>query len=335
MVRNLSCFIIILCCCCGVIHSQNSVVFKAAFWNVENLFDTINNPKVMDDDFTPEGYKQWSKSRLNRKVDKLAKVIVAMGEWDNVALLGLCEVENDTVIRKLIYHTPLKHLDYRYIHRESNDVRGIDVALVYQSSVFSPISSKLIDLGDNMRGILYVKGVIGDDTLHVFVNHWSSRRGGLYKTEGNRVRSAEILKFKTDSLQRVDVGSNILIMGDFNDDPDDKSLCVMLDAQPYTNNSTSSLVNLTYKYLYKDLGTIKFRGKWNVFDNIIVSKSLINGVSKLKVCPESCSVFYIEDMIKNGKNGFRPNPTYLGPYYNSGVSDHLPVIVDFIYNAKY
>lgn len=307
------------------------MAFKAAFWNVENLFDTINNPKVLDDDFTPEGYKQWSKSRLNRKVDKIAKVIVAMGEWDNVALLGLCEVENDTVIRKLIYHTPLKHLDYKYIHRESKDVRGIDVALVYQSSLFSPITSNLIDVGDKTRAILYVKGVVGNDTLHVFVNHWSSRRGGLYKTEGNRIKAAEMLKHKIDSLQMVDSGSNILIMGDFNDDPDDKSLYVVLDAQPYSNDSKSSLVNLTYKYLYKDFGTLKFKGKWNVFDNIIVSNSLINGGSKLKVRPESCRVFYIDDMIKYGKSGFRPNSTYLGPYYNSGISDHLPVIVDFLY----
>lgn len=311
-------------------YCQQHHVFKAAFWNLENLFDTINNPLVIDDDFTPSGYKQWTKSRLNQKVDKLSRAIIAMGEWEHVALLGICEVENDTVLRKLIYHSPLKSEGYQYIHHESNDIRGIDVAVIYQKDIFTPFHSELLDVDISTRGILYISGLIGSDTLHVFINHWPSRRGGFYGSESRRIKAAETLRRKVDSLQ-INKEVKILIMGDFNDDPDDKSLANILNAKPYYENTISNLLNLTYGYLYKDIGTLKFQGKWNIFDNIIVSRELITGTGKLKVIPHSCRVFYIEQMVKYGKTGLRPNPTYLGPYYNGGFSDHLPVVVDFHY----
>ncbi len=201
--------------------------FRVAFYNTENLFDIYNDSLTNDDEFTPEGFRHWDNYRFFNKLNNLYKVIVGIGEWNPPMIVGLCEVENEFVLKKLIYNTPLKNFDYNFIHFESPDHRGIDVAMLYRKSEFHPVTYQPFriyfpdDTASSTRDILYVKGTIGDsDTLHVFVNHWPSRYGGYLVSKPKRAWVAEVLKSKTDSILGQNPSANILIMGDFNDSPE-------------------------------------------------------------------------------------------------------------------
>lgn len=309
------------------------------FYNLENLFDTENDPSTNDDEFTPGGSRRWTNKKLYAKLNNTYKVIMAAGGWEPPSIVGMCEVENLFVLQKLIYETPLKKFDYDIIHYDSPDNRGIDVALIYRKTNFTPLHSEPVritfpdDPDSKTRDILYVKGLIGDiEMVHIFINHWPSRYGGYMETKPKRNRAAEILKKKTDSLFAIHPAVSIVIMGDFNDGPEDQSIADILHARkPVADTQTEALTNLMlvertgWKY-----GTLKFRELWDTFDQVIVSGGLLGGASNLSIDPEKEVIFHADFLLQPddrymGKQLFR---TYSGFKYLGGFSDHLPVYVD-------
>jgi exonuclease III len=310
---------------------------RVMFYNTENLYDPEDDSLIADEEFTPAGSRAWSNTRLYKKLNNIAKVFIAAGEWDMPAIIGLCEIENRNVINKLIHYTPLKKTDYRIAHYESPDPRGIDVALLYRADKFKMVSKRAIPIrfpGDSTsrtRDILYVKGILmGCDTLHIFVNHWPSKYGGTGASLPKRIAVARILRQYTDSLKTAGV-QNILLMGDFNDTPEDASVMEVLGACRDTANCTSGLVNLMWPLVANPVvGTHKYAGHWSIIDQIIVSKPLFEGRSKLKII--KAQVFRAEFLLQPdaAHSGMMPFRTFSGFKYEGGFSDHLPIIADIL-----
>ncbi|MCL1932806.1 MAG: endonuclease [Candidatus Azobacteroides sp.] len=315
--------------------------FRVMFYNTENLFDTIDNPKKNDNDFLPEGAMHWTIGRYQNKLNNIAKVITSAGEWKTPALVGLCEVENDKVIKDLTQNSPLRKMNYRYVITNSPDVRGINVALLYQREKFKYLEHKsyMIRFPHNTRkytrNILHVTGQVSDrDTLDVFVCHFPSRRGGEKESEPDRLYVASIIKAKSDSLMQIRKNACIVIMGDFNDEPSDASISKILNAQPISNNiNRQDLYNLFSSFeKRKNTGSYKYQRQWNMLDQIIVSGNLITGGQSIRALPHTATIFYrdfmtIEDKTYGGK---RPKKTYQGRKHEGGYSDHFPVLVDFV-----
>jgi len=306
------------------------------FYNVENLFDTIDNPSKDDNEFLPHGSRHWNNFKFYRKINRIAQVVVAAGEGDYPSVIGLCEIENQDVLESLLFHTPLNKLDYQIIHKESPDNRGIDVAFLYRKGKFKPTSFDAIPVinpKDNKfrtRDILYVKGMIGKDTVHFFVNHWPSKYGGVGATKPLRALAASTLKHKTDSLLIYNQKSNIIIMGDFNDTPSDVSIKEVLGVKtPAGNIASNSLYNLALPLAQKGKGTNKYQGKWSLIDQIIVSGNLLKG-GKLETTSDSFQIFSPDFLLESDEAnlGKKLNRTYEGFKYHGGFSDHLPVFID-------
>ena len=317
--------------------------FRVMFYNTENFFDTFDEPKKNDNEFLPEGAMQWTIGRYQNKLNNIAKVISSAGEWDTPALVGLCEVENDKVMKDLTLYSPLRKVNYRYIITNSPDPRGINVALLYQREKFKYLEHKsyTIRFPHNTRkytrDILHVTGQVSSkDTLDVFVCHFPSRRGGEKETELDRLYVASVLKAKSDSLMQIRKNANILIMGDFNDEPSSQSISQALHAQPVSKDiAGSSLYNLFFAFeKRKNTGSYKFKDQWNMLDQIIVSGNLITGNQSIRVLPHTATIFYRDFMLTEDKTngGKRPKKTYNGRKHEGGYSDHLPVTVDFAVN---
>lgn len=314
--------------------------YRVMFYNVENLFDTEDDPEKRDEEFLPEGDRYWSSYRYNNKLSNIYKVIVGVGEWDLPQLVGLCELENRGVLEDLLSNTPLYKTDYKIVHFESPDRRGIDVGLLYRSEYFTPYLEKAIPVewpasveAGPTRDILYVAGVTNtDDTLHVFVNHWPSRWGGQMETEGKRITVAKLVKKETDSIFRTNPKANIIIMGDLNDHPTDRSVLEILKAQTeFDNLKPKKLYNLSYYLEHeKNLGTHKYNGQWGILDQIIVSYGLMDTTSSVYTTLEDAHIYNADFLLEPDEKytGKRVNRTYIGFKYHGGFSDHLPTYVD-------
>lgn len=306
------------------------------FYNVENLYDPYDDSTTLDDEFTREGSKKYTWSKFRIKLNHLAKTIITAGGWDTVAFIGMCEIENRYVLNKLIYETPLSRFGYRIIHRNSPDLRGVDVAALYHPKKMTLLSFQYHtirfpeDTSIRTREILYVKALLfGRDTLHLFVNHWPSRRGGQEASGGRRSFVAGVLRHLTDSVRAVDPLANILITGDFNDDPQDKSLSVHLGAAT-SRSDTSFLFNLTaLKKLPWTEGTIRYRGRWSSFDQFIVSAPMLDGRSGLITSASAVTICHFPFLVQDDPVWFgeKLNRTYSGPRFLGGFSDHLPVLI--------
>jgi len=302
------------------------------FYNVENLFDTLDSPGISDEEFTPTSEKGWNSTRYADKLKKLAKAITTP-ENKRPVLLGLCEVENAHVVRDLILTTPLNASKYRIAHFDSPDGRGIDVALAYDLERFYVLHQEAVPVvfmdptERPTRDILYVKGVLQDSLeLHVFINHWPSRSGGEEASRLKRERAAMTLRHKTDSILNIQPNANILIMGDLNDHPYNESVENVLGAKHPVKSPESSLLNLQYPANDKGEGTYNYRGEWGILDHIIVSNNLYSGNNKLKVKPQVSHIVYEEFLLYKNKEGeASPSRTYGGKNYYGGYSDHLPV----------
>ena len=323
--------LVLFCSSCVLNDRISNRNLTIAFYNVENLFDLKNNPDKYDDEFTPEGDKKWDEVRFSKKINDLARVLSSISKDDLPEIIGLCEVENRDVITDLINSKDLVKGDYKIVHHESPDFRGIDCALIYRKKEFKvlkhfPIEVKFEDdLNYKTRDILYVKGKTKNrEEFHVFVNHWPSRIGGLAKTEPKRVYVASLLKSKIDSILNVDSKANIVIMGDMNDEPDNTSLDEVLNAKTPEDNK-AEMLNLMYPDDKMNLGSYNYRGNWNMLDNIIISKSLTDDKG-FKCLDKKGFVFHEEWMeYKNREGKTSPNRTYGGPNYYGGISDHFPV----------
>jgi predicted extracellular nuclease len=312
---------------------------RIMFYNVENLFDVFDDTLKNDEAFTPEGVRYWTKSRYYKKLNNITKVIAAIGQWELPECIGLCEIENRTVLEDLIKFTALSKFPYRIIHKESPDNRGIDVAFLYRKDRFNPLKYEAIkiqfpfDENRPTRDILYVKGeTLNKDTIHFFVNHWPSRWGGQLETERKRIFAASILREKVDSLFSVHMNPNIIVMGDLNDYFDNISLLKTLDAQiDFDQIMNEELYNLAY-YLQevKGKGTHKHRGEWGVLDQIIVSGALLNSTNSIYSAIDDAHVFDAPFLLEDDTHfiGMKPFRTYIGFTFHDGFSDHLPVYLD-------
>ncbi len=312
---------------------------RLIFYNTENLFDTTDDTLYDDEDYLPEGDLHWTYQRYKAKLDKISKVIVAAGQWTPPDIIGLCEIENFHVLYDLTHNTPLSKFNYRFVHKNSPDVRGIDVALLYNPATIRLLKSNFISVRffnkeqKTTRDILYCMcSVQNTDTLHVFVNHWPSRSGGQYETEPLRLYAAKLLRLSVDSLFSLMRNPKIVIMGDFNDEPGNKSLALALGASAPTESPLSqTLYNLAYRYKMNNvIGTHKYQGQWNILDQIIVSGEILDARKGLKTSLNCFSIFNESFLLEPDKSfeGMQPFRTYKGPIYHGGFSDHLPVILN-------
>lgn len=312
------------------------------FYNVENLFDTFDDSLKNDDEFLPYGEKHWNTKKFDNKLADIYKVFMGVGEWEPPALVGLCEIENLFVLEALINNTPLKKFGYRIIHKESPDRRGIDVALIYRKKYFSPDYYEAFNIpltsGGKTRDILYIRGEIYNSTVHIFINHWPSRYGGQIISQPNRILAAARLKHLTDSLFNIYEDPNIIITGDFNDEPENESLLTVLNGNIDLNEiHKEKLYNLSHQFMQNiSIGTYKYQGRWQVFDQFIVSGALISLNKGLYTSISGSQIFKIDILLEEDKSntGKRPFRTYLGPVYHGGISDHLPVYLDLFMSDK-
>lgn len=331
--------------------------FRVMSYNVENLFDTQDDPDKEDNEYLPEGNRRWTNGRYYQKLQQIAKVICAAGEWDTPALVGLCEVENDSVLIHLLNRTPLKQQHYRYCITHGEDIRGINTALLYQRDKFGYLGQTEYPIlftrkqHKQTRNILHVWGnLITGNILDVFVCHFPSRYGGEKESEQGRFDAASTLRRICDSLYRIRPTAQILIMGDFNDTPEDISIRQILAADlfpkrmhPFSEKDASSLEKgptptLRLYNLYADRhslnnpGSHKYQGEWSQLDHIIVSGSLITTNASMRLLPESVRIFNSPFLLTPDKTwrGVRPKRTYHGFRYEGGYSDHLPLVADFL-----
>jgi predicted extracellular nuclease len=320
--KSISILLLIPCYFISIITNAQVV----AFYNCENFYDTTHQLSVKDEEFLPNSGKGYSASRYAQKTHQLSKVIFGLGQLgkkEGVALLGVAEIENQFVLEKVIQSNAIKKYHYKYIHFNSSDPRGIDVALIYQPSFFTPYQYKTFTLKDAShfqnyatRDILLVKGLLQNQWVHVLVNHWPSRRGGSAEARKNRVWAATTCKRIMDSINLVDKNAQWIVMGDFNDNPTNKSI------------RTLGLDN-PFKPLYKQgLGSLAFRDSWNLFDQILLSsnwKSTNSSLTNYK------SVIYkTSDMVETiGKYAGYPKRTWNGDVFRGGYSDHFPVALIF------
>lgn len=301
--------------------------YTIGFYNLENLFDTENDPNTLDDDFTESSEKNWTLERYFKKIKKLGKVISKLG-FNEIqqppVIIGVAEVENSEVLYDLTTSKHLKNKGYDYIQYDSPDERGIDTALLFRKDIFTVLSSEAIPLyikgqfgeRDYTRDILYVKGSLDTQTVHVLVNHWPSRRTGGTETEYKRIAAAEKNREIIAGILSEEPDAKIIIMGDFNDDPSSKSISKLIAYDFY--NPMELL--LTY-----DEGSLNFRGRWNLFDQIIISNNFLK--------PHNNCLQYVKSKVYNpielqeytGKYKGNPFRTYIGDKYLGGYSDHFPV----------
>lgn len=301
------------------------------FYNVENLLDIKDDPQKNDDEYTPSGTNSWSNLRYKKKLDDIARVIYSVNSSDLPEIVGLCEVENENVLKDLISVRRIAPGNYRYIHYDSPDPRGIDCALLYRPEEFkvsghSAIPVRLKDDPDyKTRNILYVTGLAGNnEELHIFVNHWPSRNGGVRATEPRRLQVAKVLIDRVKEVREKFPEGHIVIMGDMNDEPGDRSVSGVIKTIDGIAGE-GEMVNLMEPEYRAGRGSYNYRGDWSMLDNLIVSSGLLNG-SGLDCKERQGYVFSRDWMEYAGKDGIKvPDRTYGGRNYYGGISDHFPV----------
>lgn len=299
-----------------------------AFYNLENLFDIKDDQLTNDNDFLPTSIKKWTYKRYENKLRKLGYTISNIGrdETDkHPTIVGLAEVENDTVLKNLAESHHLHEFNYGFVHYDSLDERGIDVALLYDKTYFTVIHSetfsiRLVDEAgspDYTRDILLVTGLLEDEEIHIIVNHWSSRREGESETENKRLVASNKVIEIIDGLKAKNQLSKIIVMGDFNDDPTNNSVMNLVKSQDLYNPMESLL---SYKR-----GSTSHHFKWNLFDQIMVTKNFFDSDANTFRF-EQANIFDT-DFLKlfNGKYKGKPFRTYVGKKYKGGYSDHFPV----------
>jgi predicted extracellular nuclease len=299
-----------------------------AFYNIENLFDVRDSKFTHDGDFLPHAIKRWTPKRYNNKLRKVGLAISSIGKQDtgkHPAIIGLAEVENARVLEDLLASKHLKDLHYDYVHFDSLDERGIDVAMLYDTTVFKPLHTETFSIRltdkdgtpDYTRDILLVGGILDGEHVHFIVNHWSSRREGQKETEFKRLAASEKISEIMATLHQKDAHAKIMVLGDFNDTPQNESLKRLVNDH--------SLFNPFETLRSYTRGTVKHRRQWYVFDQILISTNFF------KSSKENFEFFkadiFDEDFLKqfNGPYKGAPFRTYAGKKYKGGYSDHFPV----------
>lgn len=308
-----------------------------AFYNIENLFDTINTPGIRDGEFTPDGAKKWNSERYWEKIENLAVVLSKIGTregFEYPAVIGLCEMENINVLEDLISNENIKDANYKIVHYDSPDLRGIDVALLYRPDLFQLVSSRSVPLMLTMedgtrlytRDQLVVTGNLDGEKIHFIVNHWPSRYGGEEVSRNNRNEAAKVTRAIIDSIAEVEPNAKVIMMGDLNDDPINESVVMYLNAVGDINKlKIGELFNASEMLFKQGKGTLKYRGKWNMFDQMILTPTLINDSTG----GYKFHSFHIFDdaLVIEQEGRYRGTPlrSYVGRKYLGGYSDHLAV----------
>lgn len=291
---------------------------------------------VNDDEFTPGGDKQYNGKIYTDKLTRLATVLSRMGHGyspDGAAILGVAEIENDTVLNDLVQHPLLRHYHYQYIHYDSKDSRGVDVGLLYQPGYFKPLESEPLFVplpgrskdAAYTRDILYVYGLLDNEPIHIYVNHWPSRRGGEARSAPAREAAATVCRNHFMAIRKEDPGAKLIIMGDFNDDPDNHSIVRILKAKGDTTRlNPDEIYNPWFSLHRKGIGTLANRDSWGLFDQILFSPAWL--------AREQAGFFFHRQHIYNepymmeagGRFKGYPLRTWEGNQYKGGYSDHFP-----------
>jgi hypothetical protein len=312
------------------------------FYNCENFYDTVNNPLVDDEEFLPNSERHYNSHIYLDKVDRLTSVISQLGtdvNPDGLALLGVAEIENDTVMNALTHHKSLINRNLKIVHYDSPDKRGIDVGLIYNPKYFrvlysAPLFVKLPGGSKESfltRDILYVKGILDGDTIHVMVGHWPSRSGGEERSIPARAAAAGVCKRIVDSLMAINLNTKVVIMGDLNDDPISPSMTKTLGAKgSIANLKDGGLYNPWLDFYKKGIGTIAYQDSWGLFDQIVLSKAWLDKTQKGYFF-QKATIFNREFLVQQtGKYKGYPKRTWDGTTYNYGYSDHFPVFVTLL-----
>ncbi len=300
---------LICCLCCISLHAQMRIMS----YNVENLFDAVHDTLKSDTDFTPDGKYHWTWSRYRQKLEHLSRVVVSVGEWNPPVVVGLCEVENENCLNDLVKKSPLRNLNYSYIHKESPDERGIDCALLYDNNRFHLLNKAFLSVpmptGERpTRDIVYAEGVIGkQDTLHVMMCHLPSQLGGIAATAHKRAIAYIVLQQAVDSILDLHPAAQIVIMGDMNAKPQD---------------NLQRMHNLMITMEGGDSGTHKWKGEWSCLDQFYVSDNLYQRVK--------AHIYDAPWLLREDEHfgGTEPLRCYYGLRWQNGYSDHLPVYLD-------
>lgn len=305
--------------------------YTIAFYNIENLFDIHNDPFTNDDDFLPTSDKRWTQKKYDRKIYKIGSVISQIGTDENTTppvIVGLAEVENKRVLKDLLASKDLQSINYDYVHYNSLDERGIDVALIYNKDVFTVNSSETFNIFitdedgeiDFTRDVLLVSGMLGGEEIHIIVNHWPSRREGEEASSYKRVLAAQKNIEVVNRLKQENPNSKIIIMGDFNDNPDDDSVEELV--------AGANLYNPMQNLRSIDKGSLNHDFNWNVFDQIMVSINFLETKpNTLKF--SDANIFDSKFLTQyNGKYKGQPYRTFVGKKYKGGFSDHFPVFIE-------
>ncbi|RJP59570.1 MAG: hypothetical protein C4543_06430 [Ignavibacteriales bacterium] len=311
-----------------MLPAQNIDTIYIASWNIENLFDNVNDLDKEDEEFLSTGSKEWTDERIHQKMSNLSDVINFMNEGKGPDIIGFMEVEHKYLLEKMAI-TFLYNRKYMVVGFDSPDARGIDSYLMYDSDIFDLVGYYKIPVNFfnedyYTRDILHVSLYYNDDILDVFVNHWPSRRGGEESSQPRRVNAASTLKRYVDSLQTIREFSNFLIVGDFNDEPNNYSLDEILSAKKMTD-TTASLINLAWDDFENGRGTHLYNRDFNMLDQIIISRGLLDekGLEYLKDSFEIISDDFFT--YTDGPNVNSIMPSFHSGKYLNGYSDHLPV----------
>ena len=321
--NKIAALVFFLCCVSWTAFSQteeNQKPFSILFYNVENLFDTIENHSTNDGEYTPHGERQWNTWKYYKKLHAISDVVIAAGGWNPPDIIGFAEIESPLCTRDIVSKTALSKMRYSYIHHESPDRRGIDVALAYNPQTFIPLFDSAISVTIpsepkfTTRDILYVTGIISSwhDTIHVFVVHFPSRFGGAKKSEYKRVAATNTLVDFVTQIYTQNNSAQIIILGDFNDTPNNKA------PQSIVAACSNNFIRLNNK---QQTGTHVYKKIWHELDQCYVSLSLYTHYT----C--NYSIVSFDFMLQTDAQGrTKPFRTYMGPYYSGGYSDHLPIL---------
>lgn len=316
--------------------SKKERLFTFAFYNTEKLFDTENNPQTQEDAFTPTGDTEWTEERYTTKLKNIATVVAGIGGEGGPAMVGLAEVENKQVVEELVNTPPLRKFNYEVIHYDMPDEQGLDVALIYQPKHFNPTYTESISINTgeteySTRDILQVKGEFRGELITVYVNHWPARsRTRAGRQNDSRLRSAaQTLRQQIDQQQEADPNAKIIVLGDFNVDPDGAVMTEVLNATGRPDPSyKEELFNTHYLPFVNGFGSYPGQGDPLMPDQILISKSLLHNEEGLQYVHGSAGI-YNPNNIKYlfGKYKDTPIRTFSGNLYIGGYSDHFPIYI--------
>ncbi|MCX7728228.1 MAG: endonuclease/exonuclease/phosphatase family protein [Bacteroidia bacterium] len=308
-----------------------------AFWNIENLYDTIDDPKKLDEEFLPSGTNLWNTARYLKKLDHLAEVIKQIGEEytpDGPAVIGMCEVENINVLKDLAKQEKIANRNYQPILIEGPDARGVDPALMYNPKYFKPEKfvsypvKVVTDTAHKTRDILVVYGKLLGEPFAFLVNHWPSRRGGEEASRPNRISAAKTARHIADSIMKVDPNIKIMIMGDYNDDPINESIKKYIRTyNDIKRTREDEFFNPMEKLHKKGFGTLAYQDQWNLFDQILMNKPLLP--TDFATLQYLNAKIFNKPFVRNDFGNFKGYPfrTIVGGNYQGGYSDHFSVYV--------